>query len=276
MHFDTQFRPEHGDMIFGLSATISRYAFPHHYRYVLCCIPMGPLPHISFVGRCNGMLGSAADPRSGIRYIVEYGLRRAGNITMDDESTMLAELHRRMGMSDADDPASMDPRLLYACVYLMDLFAHPKYSIVAPLIRNLAVRTSERNERFAPAWSVANSTWLATKHMSKFALEQLLKDKGIHWRGASPATVHFALDGLDMRRVVDKTDRSHAGGRPSGPVDMSMPGYTGSELRYLFRQREKLEGLVRFYLDKREVAAPWDTDPELWGCYVPRMAGPSR
>jgi len=68
--------------------------------------------------------------------------------------------------------------------------------------------------------------------------------------------VHFLLDDLDMEQVTLKT-------RPSA---------TSSELRYLFRNQEKLPGKVMFYRDKQRVDAPWVTDPVAWQRYRPKGA----
>jgi insecticidal toxin complex protein TccC len=66
--------------------------------------------------------------------------------------------------------------------------------------------------------------------------------------------IHFTLDGLDMEQVVMKT-RSSA---------------TSSELRYLFRHREKLADKVLFYRNNMLVDAPWRTDRAGWSRYTPK------
>jgi len=66
--------------------------------------------------------------------------------------------------------------------------------------------------------------------------------------------IHFTLDGLDMEQVVMKT-------RPSA---------TSSELRYLFRNREKLADKVLFYRNNMLVDAPWRTDRAGWSRYTPK------
>jgi insecticidal toxin complex protein TccC len=68
--------------------------------------------------------------------------------------------------------------------------------------------------------------------------------------------IHFTLDGLDMEQVVMKT-------RPSA---------TSSELRYLFRNREKLADKVLFYRKNMLVDAPWRTDRAEWSRYTPKSA----
>ncbi|KPU61878.1 RHS repeat-associated core domain protein [Pseudomonas fluorescens] len=68
--------------------------------------------------------------------------------------------------------------------------------------------------------------------------------------------IHFTLDELDMEQVVMKT-------RPSA---------TSSELRYLFRNREKLADKVLFYRNNMLVDAPWRSDRAGWSRYTPKSA----
>ncbi|UWF52172.1 toxin [Pseudomonas sp. N3-W] len=72
--------------------------------------------------------------------------------------------------------------------------------------------------------------------------------------------IHFMLDGLDMEQVILKT-------RPSA---------TSSELRYLFRNTDKLENKVNFYEGHQRVEAPWKKNPIEWSRYKPsRVNKPS-
>ncbi|WP_339545650.1 RHS repeat-associated core domain-containing protein [Pseudomonas sp. RA_35y_Pfl2_P32] len=68
--------------------------------------------------------------------------------------------------------------------------------------------------------------------------------------------IHFTLDELDMEQVVMKTRASA----------------TSSELRYLFRNREKLADKVLFYRKQMLVDAPWRTDQAGWSRYTPKSA----
>ncbi|MFS2223452.1 RHS repeat-associated core domain-containing protein, partial [Pantoea sp. B65] len=69
--------------------------------------------------------------------------------------------------------------------------------------------------------------------------------------------IHFVLDSLNIEAVVKK----------KGDFGES---FTASELRYAYRNREKLAGKIHFYQNNIEVAAPWITDPALWASYLPR------
>ncbi|MCU1783847.1 sugar-binding protein [Pseudomonas sp. 13B_2.1_Bac1] len=82
---------------------------------------------------------------------------------------------------------------------------------------------------------------------SKSALETLTQPQ-------STAVVHFALDDLDIGKVISKSQRAT----------------TGSELRWLYRHRVQLAGRVIFYQGQAKVDAPWETHPAQWRAYGPR------
>lgn len=72
--------------------------------------------------------------------------------------------------------------------------------------------------------------------------------------------IHFVLDGLDIPSIVRKEG---AGGQ----------SITASELRYAYRNKERLKGKIFFYQNNAPVAAPWETDPELWSQYTQTPKG---
>ncbi|QHI98116.1 toxin [Xylophilus rhododendri] len=78
----------------------------------------------------------------------------------------------------------------------------------------------------------------------------------------SPNHLHFILDGIGMEDVVRKS-----GGNRQGS------SITASELRYVFRNRQRLGDKVHFYRGGEEVNAPWADDPRLWAEYQPRHQG---
>jgi len=84
---------------------------------------------------------------------------------------------------------------------------------------------------------------------SKAGLSTMLKSE-------DSAVIHFMLDDLDMNSVVTKSQQS----------------LTSSELRYLYRNREKLAGKVLFYQEGKLVDAPWRTDRTGWSRYKPKNA----
>ncbi|PFA66961.1 RHS repeat-associated core domain-containing protein [Bacillus cereus] len=70
--------------------------------------------------------------------------------------------------------------------------------------------------------------------------------------------IHFVLDNLDIESIVAK--RGDSG-----------ESITASELRYVYRNRERLQGRVIFYRNGEKLAtAPWNDSPDLWGQYSPK------
>ncbi|WP_146114477.1 hypothetical protein [Ochrobactrum vermis] len=87
---------------------------------------------------------------------------------------------------------------------------------------------------------------------------------GLNWAKDSQTRVHFVLDDIDMNEVVNKTLRV-VGKRSTRP-------YTGSELRWLYRNRHDpdVQNVVQFWQDGKHVEPPWETDRELWKRYEPK------
>ncbi|MGX1461715.1 insecticidal toxin complex protein TccC [Bacillus thuringiensis] len=80
--------------------------------------------------------------------------------------------------------------------------------------------------------------------------------------------IHFVLDGLNIEHVVNKTKRltNERKGSPAGPGQ----SITASELRYIYRNYDKLKGRVTFYEGNEQLSqAPWEHNPKLWGNYKP-------
>lgn len=74
--------------------------------------------------------------------------------------------------------------------------------------------------------------------------------------GETGPHIHFVLDGLNIESVVSK----------SGEHGKSI---TASELRYVYRNKERLAGRVSFYRNMEKAGTPWETSPDLWGEYTP-------
>ncbi len=80
---------------------------------------------------------------------------------------------------------------------------------------------------------------------------------------------HFILDKLDMKRVVEKSGKDNDAANYNGAKHR---GYTGAELRSLYRMRDDQDAMshVVFWENGKKVDAPWERDPELWATYTPR------
>ena len=83
--------------------------------------------------------------------------------------------------------------------------------------------------------------------------------QGIEHTHQQGGKVHFILDDINMDDVVDK--------RNYGPEPQK--DITGSELRHIYRHRERYKDTVQFYQGGKPVQAPWASDPETWARYQP-------
>ncbi|MGA8164386.1 MAG: hypothetical protein WB791_05085 [Waddliaceae bacterium] len=136
--------------------------------------------------------------------------------------------------------------------YREALESHPKYS--PHLVRDLSIKHLSKNdlslldaevEENAVNDALGNQ---ASRRACKFSLEYFSRH----------AQVHYVLDEIDMQDVVDKKTRILWWGREGVPL-------TTSELRFLHKHWKKLNTKnIHFYLDEREVEAPWIANPEMW------------
>ena len=96
---------------------------------------------------------------------------------------------------------------------------------------------------------------LAVRKACKFGLEFISSFVG--------ATVHYALDGIDIGEVVGKAVRNLWTFKTGVPI-------TTSELRYLFREWGRYRNSVKlnFYIKQDQTFAPWVTDPAPWMPYA--------
>lgn len=96
----------------------------------------------------------------------------------------------------------------------------------------------------------SQATELLWKRGSKLGIEIVARSEQVK--------LHFVLDDINMEEVV----------RKSGRYGESI---TASELRYAYRNWNRLEGKVHFYDAFVEVEAPWVKDSALWNSYKPLM-----
>lgn len=95
---------------------------------------------------------------------------------------------------------------------------------------------------------------LAVRRGCKFGIEFISSFVG--------AWVHYALDGIDMDKVMTKGTSNLW----TGKVGVSI---TTSELRYLFREWGRYRNSkIIFYLHQSITAAPWVSEPQRWLPYA--------
>ncbi|EMF0405602.1 hypothetical protein IL090_001814 [Enterococcus hirae] len=73
--------------------------------------------------------------------------------------------------------------------------------------------------------------------------------------------LYYCLDEIDIELVLDEKNLDDIKGRKS---------MTSSELRYIYRNWEKLRGKVTFISQGKKVKAPWEQEPEVWQAYQPK------
>ncbi len=109
---------------------------------------------------------------------------------------------------------------------------------------------------------------------------------GLEWGVSNKKQIHFCLDGLDLAAVVEKNNKQ---GNSDTPADIRTPknrSITGSELRWIYRNRSKSEVQehIQFWYNSKQCAPPWEEDvtvvmsptksivypATLWMNYTPR------
>jgi len=111
----------------------------------------------------------------------------------------------------------------------------------------------DQKKREQAARSV-NVTQLAIRRACKFGIGLIAGDGPF-----SDAKVHFILDGLVMSEVVDNRANTSAWLLPGGETKEAI-NITISELRYVYRNWGKLLTKVNLYVNGVEVVAPWLSD----------------
>lgn len=101
---------------------------------------------------------------------------------------------------------------------------------------------------------------LAIRRACKFGIEYVTQIKS--------GIVHYVLDAINMRSVIDKSTEKLWAGTTGVPI-------TTSELRYLFRNWYRLkslasDGKIIFWTNDYEVPAPWEANPKDWLDYAKR------
>ena len=91
--------------------------------------------------------------------------------------------------------------------------------------------------------------------LSKAALDMSLNAEGNE-------KIHFILDGIDMDKVIEKKEVSEK---------YSDRSTTASELRFLYRNKDRLGDKVIFYRQASQVPAPWQQEPQRWSVYKPKQ-----
>lgn len=187
--------------------------------------------------------------------------------------TEFTEKHRAEGASDKDKIQELATDRFQALdgkgkvadkvSFFDSLSKHPKYSAV--------ISDSGKDIR-APALSGMKPG------AAKNNREWRIKSKGsLYWATMDAKKyVHFILDGIKMKEVVEKSHRDGpAHGQdtlPGTDTAMKTRTITHAELRWLYRNKvfPEVRQHVQFWLNNACCEPPWRTDPVLWGQYIPK------
>ncbi|MBO1132978.1 hypothetical protein [Enterococcus hirae] len=77
--------------------------------------------------------------------------------------------------------------------------------------------------------------------------------------------LYFCLDGIDIKLVLAEDYLAKCNFEDEGRKST-----TSGELRYVYRNWEKLRGKVTFISQGEKVKAPWEQEPEVWQAYQPK------
>ncbi|CAH1679159.1 putative T3SS effector EspK [Hyphomicrobiales bacterium] len=102
---------------------------------------------------------------------------------------------------------------------------------------------------------------------------------GLHWaaHGRYQMAVHFILDGLDLRAVVEKNATWRGYELDCVDNGCKWRSFTGVELRWIYRNQADalVRSTVQFWKNFRPVVPPWEqshlwwSGARLWSRYVP-------
>jgi hypothetical protein len=163
-----------------------------------------------------------------------------------DQFTIPVELHFRDESLREEAEArnknmNMTKRLPYQKSFRLHLKNHPKYNTV------LEITPESRGKIFSRKCKGALS-WVTTSNENN----DLLKKNNIH----------FILDGIDMKYVVNKTKY------PGAKTDI-----TSRELRWVYRNRNNpnVQRKIQFWLDGKPTSPPWESveGKKIWRLYTP-------
>ncbi|MGV3344434.1 hypothetical protein ACGVWS_01355 [Enterobacteriaceae bacterium LUAb1] len=126
---------------------------------------------------------------------------------------------------------------------------NPKFNVrsIYDEVKNQPCRSPYHQWTGSPEEPTGVAPKLLWKRGSKLCLELAASHSSNH-------KIHFILDQINMELVVSK----------SGEEGQSI---TASELRYIYRNRERFAGKIHFYKNDIETEAPWETQPWIWENY---------
>ncbi|MFS2199944.1 RHS repeat-associated core domain-containing protein [Pseudomonas sp. Pseusp3] len=264
-NFKELFKPEHGDLIFGLSSVVRK----RYLSWFAKLTYRGDVLAMYFTRKDAGNLASSLGRFRSAYYEAKFFMRLSSPGGREELERVISagshELRERatVNVQKGNDfwrkkHARITSQIVEIENRFYDRIKSSQSSIASSKVywgfskefaSELAGGRYSANETFQK-YIDAEGTVFYHKFLSrasKAGLSTILKSEG-------GSAVHFILDELDMNQVVKKTQ----------------PSLTSSELRYLYRNRSKVVDKVLFYQQGKLVDAPWRTDRALWSQYIPK------
>jgi len=253
VQFVNEFRPERGDLMYGLRDT--RTVYLNQWQ-----------AHIGLNSdRVMKFLKLTTDRQKPNWNIIDnYNdyFFLGGNVDFSGAtgsySKALGELYARLsaitGQRATIDQSSTwkkETQLTQRVAYVTEL----ERSRFSPLNSFTADPNKVAREGFTPGISGSadaalqqNRSYLAIRRACKFGIGMVASDMAF-----AGCKIHFVLDGLNLSDVATKAPRAGYGGRTAVPI-------TTSEIRYVFRKWNDLRNTVIFYVNLNSVNPPWEDD----------------
>lgn len=234
--FGEQFQPSRGDILFGLANTVRIYR-SFWSKLTARGDIMAAYVGIDEIGPATAALAESVSAH------VRYGLGRMSEAryrqTISEQGVQVAQQFYGAVVAKYSGCTSTTANREFAKKFVSDL-ASGDYSFERTLEDYIDVDLIDFQHKLV-------------SRISKSALKTLTAPESMRH-------VHFALDDLDLNRVIDKSQSSA----------------TGSELRWLYRHRQQLAGRVTFYRHQQRVDAPWESNSSAWRSYKPASSRASR
>lgn len=264
--FLNNFTPSNGDLVYGRSDARTKYfeKVPEGTRTVMnyAWYQIDDFNNYFGVSELNSYSGNGATYLASKRTI---GCEKLEQDKLNNQADLIKAGEVRQKFSEKEswpkifaskvaEPETKDARFSFARQY-SDSIQKSRFnpeSINASKFTNQVEAINQTSSAETMAYA---GLYRALRRGCKFGIGMIASEQIF-----AEAKVHFILDYIDMETVCKK------GAEPVLKVEIDSKiktePITCAELRYVFRNWAKLKGKVLFYVNLKEVAAPWEEDWE--------------
>lgn len=151
--------------------------------------------------------------------------------------------------------------------------------------RVLQTDTGKKNQSFLDAIAIHKKYKTATNSGDTNEAVRRKCKAGIEWGVSQKKQIHFILDNLDLEAVVNKNYAGKNSDRAATSTEAKNRSITGSELRWIYRNRHlaEVQAHVQFWAIEEKCLPPWEADLDscinnkpfkfskaLWAGYIPK------